>query len=127
MNFLNRPLDHINVTVPNMEKAIAFYTEVLHFKIQESYTHNGRKFVFVTDGNVVYELMENAQEQSARFDHMAYSSEDIEADYAYFKKEHSELLATDIGFADFLFEKGMYYFFVNGLQGERIEFCQRKK
>ncbi|MFI3258143.1 MAG: hypothetical protein R3Y36_07600, partial [Spirochaetales bacterium] len=60
-------------------------------------------------------------------DHIAYVSEDIERDFNYFKNKDKTCLLSDIGFVDFLFENGVYCFFIKGAGNERIEFCQRKK
>lgn len=122
-----KKLDHINLKVPNLESAIKFYTETMEFHIRDRYTKNGRDFVFVTDGNVVYELGEDTNLQNAYFDHVAYESKDIQADYDYYKALNPKLLLNEIGYIDFLFENGVYYFFIKGEGNEKIEFCQKKK
>ncbi len=126
MSFFQRPIHHLNVTVPNLAKALDFYTKVLNFKVVEQYKKGDMDFVFISDGTLTYELMENASISQATLDHIAYVSDDIEADYEYFKNINPDMLLGEIGFADFLFENGMYYFFIKGAGGERIEFCQTK-
>ncbi len=126
MSFFQRPIDHLNVTVPNLAKALDFYTKVLNFKVVEQYKKNGMEFVFITDGTLTYELMQNTSVSQATLDHIAYVSTDIEADYKYFQDTDPSVLLGEIGFVDFLFENGVYYFFIKGAGGERIEFCQKK-
>ncbi len=123
---ISRSIDHINISVPHMEKALDFYTNTLGFTIKERYTGGGMEFVFITDGSTVYELLENTALEQAKIDHIAYISEDIEADYAYFKNKDASMLLGEVDFVDFLFEKGVYYFFIQGPGQERIEFCQKK-
>ncbi len=122
MSSFNRKLDHINLAVPNLENAIGFYTETLGFKITERFKKD-KEFVFISDGSITYELLENPQLKETKFDHIAYVSEDIKTDFEHFKK--LGLTTTEIGFVDFIFENGVYYFFIKGLGNEKIEFCQR--
>ncbi len=123
---ISRSIDHINISVPHMEKALDFYTNTLGFTIKERYTGAGMDFVFITDGSTVYELLENTALEKAKIDHIAYISEDIEADYAHFKNKDASMLLGEVGFVDFLFENGVYYFFIQGPGQEKIEFCQKK-
>ncbi len=120
-----RPIDHINISVPNMQKALDFYTKTLGFTIKERY-QGPTEFVFITDGTTTYELMENPTLAQSSIDHIAYVSEDIKADYAHFLSIDPSLLLGEVGYADFLFENGVYYFFIQGPGQERIEFCQKK-
>ncbi len=124
MKYFDRPLDHINLTVPNIESAVEFYTKVMGFEVKERYK-DGMEFVFITDGKITYELIENSFAKSTVIDHIAYASEDIEKDFEHFKS--LGLATTEVGFIDFLFEKGVYYFFIKGSANEKIEFCQRRR
>ncbi len=126
MTLLERKLDHLNIAVPDLKEAVEFYTKTLGFKEKERYSNGTREFVFLTDGNITYELIENKALDSAVFEHIAYVSEDIEADFNYYKNLDSNLLLSPkVGYADFLFENGVKFFFIQGAGGERIEFCQR--
>ena len=122
MTILNRPLDHINLNVPNMKEAVKFYTETMGFEVVNRFKQ-GMEFVFITDGNMTYELIENTQIQNAVIDHIAYTSEDIKADYEHFSK--LGLTTGAMGYIDFLFENGVTYFFIRGVANEKIEFCQK--
>ncbi len=125
MNFKLKEIDHLNVKVPDLEKGVTFYKEVLGFEEKSRYEKDGLVFVFMTDGNIVYEVMEDKEANEGYFDHIAYVSTDINADYEFFKSVDSSMLMGEVGFVDFLFEKGVYYFFIKGAGGEKIEFCQR--
>lgn len=121
-----RKIDHLNLKVADIEKAIKFYTETLGFKVTWKLIDEKRKFAFLTDDTITYEIIEDKSFEQASFDHIAYVSEDIYADFEHFKALDENMIACEVGFADFLFEKGMYYFFIKGANGEKIEFCQRK-
>ncbi len=126
MSFIKRPIHHINLTVPNLEKAVDFYTKTLNFDITDKFkSPTGMEFIFISDGTTTYELIENSQVSSAVVDHIAYCSDDIQADYKYFLENTPELLLGEVNFINFLFEKGVYFFFIKGVTGERIEYCQK--
>lgn len=83
-----------------------------------------KEFVFVSDGNITYEIFEKEGVQGTVIDHIAYASEDIKADYDYYNK--LGLIHIELGYADFLFDNGMDYFFIIGKNNEKIELCQRR-
>lgn len=125
MSFYNRKIDHINLSVPNLEEAVEFYTKILGFKIIGEYQKGEMKFVFVCNGSLVYEIMQKEFE-TGLLEHLAYTSDDIQKDYDYFIGINKDMVLTDICFIQELFENGMYYFFIKTPTNERIEFCQRK-
>lgn len=110
-------IDHINVTVNNLEDSIKFYEDVLGFKLLERFK-GGMEFVFMTDGTTTYELIEG---NGGSFDHIAYVSDDIEVDYQKYEKHAT----STIGYIPYLFKNGVKYFFIKGASGEKIEFIQK--
>ena len=82
-----------------------------------------KEFVFITDGNTTYELIESNNLSNTVIDHVAYVSEDIKADYEHFSK--LGLVAVELNYIDFLFENGVHYFFIKGAGNDKIEFCQK--
>lgn len=126
MKLEHKPVDHINLQVPNLEKAIAFYTEVMNFEIRDRYKGSGKEFVFLTNGDVVYEVLENTSVTETVMHHIAYATENIEEEYQYFKELGGDLLQGEIGENDFIFGTGLYYFFIKSPCGELIEYCQKK-
>ena len=119
---LNRKFDHINVGVPNIEEAIKYYTEVLGFKFVDK-CDSSLKFAFLTDGNLTYELIEREGIEVSTFDHIAYVSDDIEKDFAHF--DALGVTTMPISIMPKLFGNGVKFFFIKGVNGERIEFCQK--
>ena len=120
-------LAHIGLHVPNMQNAINFYTKVMNFEISERYKspHGDIEFVFVSNGEVTYELIENPALATSSVDHIAYESEDIQASFDHFNNINPECILSGIGFIDFVFENGVKFFFISGGGGEKIEFYQR--
>lgn len=113
-------IDHINMVVPNLAKSLEWYTKNLGFKIKGRFKQGGFEIVYIDNGSVVYELFENQSLQSPVFDHIAYVSEDIAADHAYYKAQG--LQVSPISYIDFTWDNGADYFFVQGAGGEKIEF-----
>ena len=122
MKISGRKFHHLNLKVTNLDEAIKYYTETLGFSFLGKYEGSFLDFAFVTDGNITYELIADENLTKGYFDHVAYTSDDINADYEYYKA--LGLTTTEIGFVDYLFENGVYYFFIKGVNDERIEICQ---
>lgn len=122
MTFFNREIDHINLTVPNISQAISFYTDILGFKITHQFDINGMNFVFISNGTISYELIENPS-VNGTLEHIAYSSQNLQKDHDYFKSKN--LQVTPINFLPGLFDNGMHYFFLLSPTNERIEFCSK--
>ncbi len=118
-----RKVHHINMQVPNLEKAIEFYTTALGYEVKARYNNGIRDIIFITDGNTIFELIEEASLETSVMEHIAYVSEDIEAEYKYFQELDSSMILTEIKYVDFL---NIYIFFIKGAGNERIEFCQEK-
>lgn len=122
MDLCQFPIHHINFSVPNLTEAVQFYTQTLGFQIAGQYAKDDRTFFFLTDGAVTYEVIERSDLDATSIDHLAYASQDLVADHAAFQAKGAEV--TPIGYADFLFDNGMSFFFVKAPNGQRFEFCQ---
>lgn len=116
-----KELHHINIMVPNLEEAVEHYTNTLGYTEVARYV-GGMTFVFLSDGQNTYELLEDSSLEQSSFDHIAYVSRDIEKDYKYYSDLGVTL--TEIGTIPYLFDNGVKYFFIKGAAGERLEFCQ---
>lgn len=114
-------LDHINLNVTSLQESLDYYINVLNFKIIGDFM-SGRRFVYISNGEVTYELFEGSEFSVG---HIAYESTDIKKDYEDLKKKNVEFL-TNINYIDFLWENGVYYFLFKGVNGEIIEYIQKK-
>ncbi len=115
-------LDHINYVVPNIEKTVEGYKKIGFKVVAEFNLH--RKFVFISNGEVTYELFED-ETKEAYIGHVAYVSDDIQKDYDNLKSKGVEFI-TDIRCIDELFDNGMEFFLFKGPNNETIEFCKKK-
>ncbi len=120
---LNKKLDHINIIVPDVGKSIKWYCEHLGFKPAGHFVGAGLDIYYIDNGEVVYELFEDKSLTQPVFDHIAYISDNIQEDFDHYKSQG--LNPTPINFLDFLGENGVYYFFIEGPSGEKIELLQK--
>lgn len=115
-------LDHINFVVPNIDETVEGYEKLGFSVIAEFNLH--RRFVFISNGYVTYELFEDASKE-AHIHHIAYVSEDLYKDYDMLEKRGVEFI-TPIKCIDGLFENGMEFFLFKGPNNEVIEYCKKK-
>ena len=83
----NRALDHLGMAVDSVEAAKEFYTTVLGGTLEGTFFCEGdpNPVYFIRVGETLYEIYQEAVAEGARgkIDHVAYVSENIEADFAY--------------------------------------------
>ncbi|CAH1232133.1 hypothetical protein PAECIP111891_06959 [Paenibacillus allorhizoplanae] len=121
-------LEHVGVMVANLEASIAFYVNVIGLKHKGTLLHtNGvirLGFLgFETANETEVELIEgyNANlPQEGKVHHLAFTVDDIDAEFARIQALEVEQLDKEIT----TLPNGSKYFFFNGLDGERIEFFQ---
>lgn len=121
-------IEHVGVMVANMEKSIRFYEEVVGLKLKDTLLHtNGVvKLAFLGFGahnESEVELVEGYNAglpQEGKVHHLAFSVDDVEAEYERIKGLNLEQVDAEIT----TLPNGSRYFFFNGLDGERIEFFQ---
>lgn len=119
-----KQIDHINMVVPNLESALSWYTQNLGFKVTGRFSQDGFEIVYLSNGSICYEMFENKSLISPLIDHIAYISDDIEADYAYYMSQGLQL--SPIKYIDFIWDKGADYFFISGVGGEKIELIKNR-
>lgn len=120
---MKRELEHINYTVPNIDKTVAGYKKIGFEIIGDFMLH--RRFVFISNGIVTYELFEDTTLEEAYIGHVAYKSENVEEDYNELLKQGVEML-TPVRTIAGLFENGMEFFLFKGPNDETLEFCRKK-
>lgn len=106
--------------VPNLEKSLDWYVKNLGFEIKGRFKRDDFEIVYIDNGHISYEFFENASLKSPVIDHIAYISDDIQADHALCKAQGLEV--TPISYIDFTWDNGTDYFFVQGPEGEKIEY-----
>ncbi len=125
----NRALDHIGLAVEDVEAAKDFYVSVLGGEILGKFRCEGNDYnvYFVKVGDTVYEMYQEplAPDARGKIDHIAYVSEDIDADYKFCVDAGYTICTDGIeGIATF-WENGCRFFKILSPTGEQIEFAQK--
>lgn len=118
-------IQHIGLPTRKYEQSIGFYKKLGFSCIYE--TKNADKRVgFLQLESLVIELYEDDMPagQSGAWDHVAIDVQDIETLYDLIKEADFHIVSDGIESLAF-WEKGIKYFIIEGLNREKIEFCQR--
>jgi lactoylglutathione lyase len=124
-----RRIDHVGVMVKDIEASIAFYTNIIGFELKGRIPHtNGIvELAFLGFGHsdeTDLELIQGYNDSlpiEGKVHHFAVTVDDVEAEFERLKQ-------LDVSFVDeeiTILPNGYKYFFVSGLDGERIELFQR--
>ncbi|NRF94280.1 VOC family protein [Paenibacillus frigoriresistens] len=124
-------MEHVGVMVANLEASIRFYEEVIGLKHKSTLLHTNGVIKlgflgFEALNETEVELIEGYNAglpQEGKVHHLAFTVDDIEAEFTRIKGLGVEQLDTEIT----TLPNGSGYFFFNGLDGERIEFFQSKR
>jgi lactoylglutathione lyase len=121
-------IEHVGVMVANLSESIQFYKDVIGLKHKETLLHtNGViKLAFLgfdQKGETEVELIEgysNQLPQEGKVHHLAFTVDNIEAEFNRIKLLPVKLIDEDI----ITLPNGSKYFFFHGPDGERIEFFE---
>lgn len=117
-------LQHIGLPTAEVQKTIDFY-QGLGFTIATRHDINGRDFAFMKLGNLLIEVIPNDKPtmRAGAVDHICLNVTKIEELYKKIKDAGYKMIDQNI--VDIAFwEKGARYFFIEGPNKERIEFCE---
>lgn len=117
-------LQHIGLPTAEVQKTIDFY-QGLGFTIATRHDINGRDFAFMKLGNLLIEVIPNDKPtmRTGAVDHICLNVTKIEELYKKIKEAGYKMIDQNI--VDIAFwEKGARYFFIEGPNKERIEFCE---
>ena len=120
----SKGIQHIGIPTANIDETIRFY-QGLGFEVATRHDINGRDFAFVNLGNLYLELIprEDPAMTAGAVDHFCLDVKNIEELYKQIT-DAGYTIITD-GIQDIAFwEKGARYFFIQGPNNERIEFCE---
>ena len=124
----NRKLDHIGLAVDNVVAAKDWYVTVLGGTVIGTFTCEGdpNPVFFVKVGETVYEMYQEAIPEGARgkIDHIAYVSEDIEADFRFCTEAGYTITTDGIEELPTFWAHGCRYFKILSPTGEQVEFSQ---
>ncbi len=117
-------LQHIGLPTAEVQKTIDFY-QGLGFTLATRHDINGRDFAFMKLGNLLIEVIPNDKPtmRAGAVDHICLNVTKIEELYKKIKDAGYKMIDQNI--VDIAFwEKGARYFFIEGPNKERIEFCE---
>ncbi|MDI9259101.1 VOC family protein [Alicyclobacillus sendaiensis] len=120
-------LEHVGIMVSNLERSIAFYTDVLGMELLGTLDHNtpGIRLAFLSypGQNAQIELIEGYAERlpdEGQVHHVAITVDDIEAEAARLRGAGVRFLDEAIT----TLRNGAQYIFFAGPDGERLELFQ---
>lgn len=116
---------HIGIPTNDIKASVDFY-KLLGFTVNmETVMPDGTPFVFLQLGNITVETYQNnaAAGRDGAVDHIALETTDIDAAFAEAKAAGFKMLNDEVGTAPLW--NGMRYFFIEGPNKERVEFCQQ--
>lgn len=120
---LFKGLEHIGIKTIDMEKAMAFYKEVLGFEFIKRIKPGDVELVFLKLGQTVIELVEvndGQQFSDGVVNHLAFQVQDIFKAVEWMKSLSVDLINEEPR----AMGDGQYNFFFRGPSGEKLELYQ---
>ncbi|GFR55168.1 glyoxalase/bleomycin resistance protein/Dioxygenase superfamily protein [Bacillus sp. CN2] len=122
-------IDHTGIMVKDIETSIAFYQDVLGMQLKDRITHtNGiieLAFLGFQEGpETEIELIQGYSSElpaEGKVHHIALLTEDIAAEFTHAKRQGAVFIDEEIT----TLPNGYRYFYIEGPDGEWIEFFQR--
>lgn len=122
-------IDHTGIMVKDIETSIAFYQDVLGMQLKDRITHtNGiieLAFLGFQEGpETEIELIQGYSSElpaEGKVHHVALLTEDIAAEFTHAKRQGAVFIDEEIT----TLPNGYRYFYIEGPDGEWIEFFQR--
>lgn len=123
-----KPIDHIGVAVADVETNAKWYQDIMGFTVKGKFPGgNGHQVYFLQSGDTVYEMYQDDSLNPAvkgKIDHIAYRSDDIDADYEFCRKQGYQICTKGVEICPTFWEHGCRYFKILSPAGEQVEFCQ---
>ena len=120
-------LQHIGIPTNDIEATIAFY-EGLGFKTIYRVLNEAANepVAFLEFGNLVLEIYQNNQAamKTGAIDHIALDTKNIGILYEEIKNAGYKIISGGINSLPF-WERGIRYFIIEGVNAEKIEFCEK--
>lgn len=117
-------IQHIGLPTANVQETIDFYLG-LGFSLATRHDISGRDFAFMKLGTLLIEVIPTDEPamKGGAVDHFCLDVKDIESLYDRLKQAGYHMLSD--GIQDIAFwQNGARYFFIQGPNNEKIEFCE---
>ena len=122
-----KKFQHIGLAYTDVEAAAKWYQEHLGFVVTGCFPGPKHNCYFMENGGAVYEIYQQddlAPAVQGKIDHIAFDSDDIEADYRFCVEAGYEFTTNGIEDLPQFFDNGYRYFKIKSATGEEIEFGQ---
>ncbi len=124
VNTFSKGIQHIGLPTADVQRTIDFYT-TLGFKLATRHDINGRDFAFLQLGDLLIEVIptQDPAMLNGAVDHFCLDVKNIDELYTQLKEAGYNVIdpaVNDIAF----WQKGARYFFIQGPNAEKIEFCE---
>jgi catechol 2,3-dioxygenase-like lactoylglutathione lyase family enzyme len=129
MMIKNRAHDHLGLATNDLNVTVKWYVEELGFEVYgECVAPDGTPIKFLRGKDIRYEIFQPVKGVAAsvegKIDHIAFVSNDIEADYKFCMEKGYRDTSGGIQGIPNAWKNGNKYFKVATPTGEEIEFCQ---
>ena len=124
LNQYSGGIQHVGIPTKDIPGSIAFY-EGLGFSLASRKDIGGRDFAFMKLGNLIVELIPNDNPNPApgAIDHICLDVKNIQCLFSKIKAQGYHMLNDEL--VDFdAWDNGTKLFFIQGPNGEKIEFCE---
>lgn len=118
-------IQHIGIPTAEVQKTIDFY-KGLGFSLATRHDINGRDFAFMQLGNLLIEVIPTTDTPAmcnGAVDHFCLDVKNIDTLYQRVKDAGYTLLSDSVNSIGF-WNNGAKYFFIQGSNNEKIEFCE---
>jgi lactoylglutathione lyase len=124
-----KKMDHVGVYVNNLEASLSFYQEVVGMEVKDQFTiaNGALTLAFLgfngsneTELELVYGGNPNLPEEG-KVNHVAFLVDDIEEEFNRLKGLDVSFISEEVD----TLPNGYRNFFVNGPDGEKVEFFKR--
>lgn len=124
LNAYSAGIQHIGLPTSDVQKTIDFYT-TLGFELATRHDINGRDFAFMKLGNLLIEVIPNSNPAmtNGAVDHFCLDVKNIDELFEKVKQCGYTMLDENINDIAF-WKNGARYFFIQGPNNEKIEFCE---
>ena len=118
-------IQHVGVPTAEVQKTIDFY-KGLGFNLATRHDINGRDFAFMQLGNLLIEVIPTTSTPAmcnGAVDHFCLDVKNVDTLYQRIKDAGYTMLSDSVNYIDF-WDNGAKYFFIQGPNNEKIEFCE---
>lgn len=124
VNLYSKGLQHVGLPTAEVQKTIDFYRG-LGFTLATRHDIDGRDFAFMRLGNLLIEVIPTDEPAmcNGAVDHFCLDVKDIDRLYSELRDAGYTMLSDSVNDIAF-WDNGARYFFIQGPNNEKIEFCE---